>query len=60
MWRNEREEKKQSPIVERSCCHLVVLWFINSFFVFKNKQYANLENKRADEQEGKEVVGGKA
>lgn len=60
MWRNEREEKKQSPIVERSCCYLVVLWFINSFFVFKNKQYANLENKRADEQEGKEVVGGKA
>lgn len=35
MWRNEREEKKQSPIVERSCCYLVVLWFINSFLSLK-------------------------
>lgn len=27
-----------SPILEHSCCYLVVLWFINSFVFLKNKQ----------------------
>lgn len=53
-----RGRRKQSPIIEHSCCYLLTLWFINS--VFKNKQCANLENKRrGNGRAGREKGGGK-